>query len=81
MSGFKITELWAFIALAPDGDEGIASVWDQAEGVHKPMIGADAARLAALRPTAEQISRVTGMRIELRHFKPTGEVEIIDKRH
>lgn len=74
--GFKITELFAFIATEPDGTEGVTSVHTPALG-NMPMVGADPARLDSLRPYAVEISRATGTEIVLAKFMPRVNVETI----
>jgi hypothetical protein len=62
-----ITELYAFIAVDADGDEGITG-FCAADGTWMPLIGADMARVGHLRPIAQLIADATGATIELRYF-------------
>lgn len=74
MSGFRITEVWAFVSVDPaDGDEGVCSY--QLGDVHWPMIAADHDRLESLRPMAEQLARASGLTIELRKYSTVELVE------
>lgn len=71
---FKVTELWAFIGVAPDGDEGVMAMsapLQQMGGQPTmiPMIGADKIRVDKLKPMAEFISKGTGTPYVLKHFK------------
>lgn len=71
----RIDEVYCFIA-EDNGDEGIAGLHTR-NGL-MPMIGADKARVDALRPMAEELSRATGVRIVLTRFTTRTEVEVID---
>ena len=71
MAGFKITRLYAFIAIDPeDGDEGVLGFLSP-DGQWMPMIGADMERVASLKPMAEEISKATGVKYEIRYFTVT----------
>lgn len=74
MTGFKVTDLWAYVQVGEDGDEGILAMLHQ--GVWLPMIGADEARLKSLRGAVVALARATGRRVELRHF--AGPAEVVD---
>lgn len=65
--GFKIESLWAYISIdQADGDEGVL-------GIHTtrgwmPLVAADKTRLDDLRPFAEEITRQTGVPVQLVQF-------------
>lgn len=63
----KIDELYAFIAIDENGNEGIMSMFDGT--THIPLIGADTARLDSIRPLADEVTRVSGIKYEIRYFK------------
>ena len=65
--GLKIDRIWAFVAVDDNGDEGIMSAL--MGEVHMPLIGADMDRVNQLRGHAELISKLSGVRYELRYFK------------
>lgn len=68
MSGFKITELWAWVSVDPeDGDEGIPAFLD-IHGAWMPMIMADRDRIKGLRKQAEQMAKLTPNPLQLRKF-------------
>jgi hypothetical protein len=71
----KILSVFAFIALDSDGTEGVVSA--QLGGVHMPLMGADLAMVAKLRPIARQIARTTGAPITLAHFSVRTDQETI----
>ena len=72
----KIDRILAYIAedAGPD-DEGIAAFWTQGGWV--PLVGADMARMASLRPAAEMVSRDTGKRLRLVEFSTRQELEVV----
>lgn len=64
MSGFKITELYAFITVDnEDGDEGIIG-FQMPDGTMMPMIGADTRRVDELKEVAEGL----GLEYEIKYF-------------
>lgn len=64
--GFRIEELWAFLAVHANDDEGIVGVHGQMGWV--PAIAADKKRLDGLRPQIEFIAQETGQEIVLVNF-------------
>lgn len=66
--GHRIKELYAFVAIDEDGDEGIMGM--QTGDTWMPLIGSDMPRVESLKPIAEEISRQTNTPYEIRHFKP-----------
>lgn len=71
---FKVTELWAFIGIGKDGEEGVMAMsmpLAQMGGnpTMMPMIAADKQRLDQMKPFAEMISKATKTPYELKHFK------------
>lgn len=57
-TGNRVTEMFAYIAVDDDGDEGICAFYSPAMGGMLPMVGADMARMQSLRPMAEILARV-----------------------
>lgn len=72
-----IEELYAFITLTENGDEGIVSCLDLSKQAYAPMIATDATRVDSLRPVAQDIANRTGKRIVLRRFHLTQDVEYL----
>ena len=69
----RILQLFAFLAVGDDGDEGvIAGIM---HGAWVPLVGADMARIDSLRRMAEQVARETGKRIVLAKFSAREDVE------
>jgi len=73
---FKITELWAFVSQDKDGEEGVCGFHDRS-GVFWPMVCADVARLRNYIPIAEEISKESGMKIEVRRFTTMETISLI----
>lgn len=73
--GFVITDIYAFVAVHPDGDEGILG--QSVAGVLMPLIGADLTRLQQLRPMAEQIAKQSGKVVKLVRFTHRTELDVI----
>lgn len=64
---FRIEHVWAFIATDPgNGDEGIPAM--MIGRTMCPLIGADESRLASLREMAQELVRMTGIKIRLVRF-------------
>lgn len=76
--GFRIQTLWAFVAVHEDGDEGLVA--GMIGGQWMPLIAADEARLADLRPLAEKIVAATGKPVRLVRFDTRTEVDTIGER-
>lgn len=64
----RITDLWAFIGVDEDGDEGLCA-FEAIDGRVMPMVASDEGRRDLLIPMAERIvANIPGSRIELRRF-------------
>lgn len=76
--GFVVVEeMFAFVVVDEDGDEGICGFQNPQTGEWMPMVGADIARVDSLLPIARQISKATGKEIRLLRFKTREELEVI----
>lgn len=75
----KITEISAFIAedTGPD-DEGITASWAGPGQGWMPLVGADQARIASLRPLAQQLADSQGKPIKLVRFSVREVIEVIE---
>ncbi len=70
--GFVVDELFAFIAVDDDGDEGVmAAIMGD---TMMPLIFADLTRLPAFAPIADNIAKAAGMDYTLKHFQLLGDV-------
>ena len=71
----KITEMFAFVAegKGPD-DEGVMGFRSD-DGQWFPMVGADLARVASLRPIADEIARAMHKPYRVLRFKLAGEIQ------
>jgi len=77
VSGFKIGSIYAFLAIDPkDGDEGVCA-FQTSDGAWFPLVAADEARLASLRPIAMRIGAASGTRIILARFSTRTDLEIV----
>jgi hypothetical protein len=63
---FVITELYAFIALHPDGEEGVCAF--RHGNTMLPMVASDWQRVESLLPIAHQIAKESGLTITLARF-------------
>jgi hypothetical protein len=73
---FKITELWALVSQDKKGEEGVCGFHGR-DGVFWPMVCADVARLRSYIPIAEEISKESGMKIEVRRFTTMETLTVI----
>lgn len=70
--GFIVDELFAFIAIDEDGDEGVIAV--QMDDTMMPLVFAELTRLPSFAKIAYQIAEVTGVELKLKHFQLLGDV-------
>ena len=66
-AGFRITDLWVFVGIDDDGDEGVMAL-GSALGGALPLIAADEKRRLELEPIAKDIANLKGGTYECRHF-------------
>lgn len=81
-SGFRITEVWAYVCVpttgADDQDEGIPA-FKAPFGIMMPMVAADRRRVDALRRQARLFAGQPEVeRVELRRFTTMEVVEVIE---
>jgi len=69
----RIDALYAWVAVEPDGGEGVCSA--QLGDVHMPLVGADMDRMKSLREHAEYIHRITGCPVKLVRFGRHADLE------
>ena len=67
--GYRITELWIFVGIDEDDDEGLMAIIGP-NGAAVPLVAADAARRDSLVPIADEIVRNKGGHYEVRHYVP-----------
>jgi len=78
--GFRITQLWACIAVDPvDSAEGLPATQMDMQGLRVllPLIAADEARLISMRDKAIQLGRKTRQRIVLARFSVREDLEVL----
>lgn len=75
-TGQKISEIYAFIAVDDEGDEGICSVHHRNEG-WVPLVTQNREDLDKLRPVAADVALRTGHVVHLRRYKVMEIVEVI----
>lgn len=73
---YRIDSMWAFTTIDADGSEGVCAFL-AADGTMMPMVGADLARVAALKPIAQQIADANGSTVTLAHFSTRTVQEVI----
>lgn len=71
----RINEMYAFVAVDDDGTEGVCAF--PLDGVWMPMVGADSARVEALRPMAQQMATGLGKNVEIVRFTLRESIETI----
>ena len=75
MNGHRITEMYVFVAIEKDGDEGVCAFMH--DGTMLPMVGSDRRRVDSLRPIAQAIADQTDTPIRLLRFISSEVVETI----
>lgn len=70
--GFVVNELYAFVCVDEDGDEGVLAA-TMGETL-LPLVGADLERVTSLVPIADNISDAAGLPYKLLRFELAGEV-------
>jgi hypothetical protein len=77
--GFKISHVYLFIAVDPNGNESVPAV---SEGdVFMPLVATEPARVNDLREIARRLSRESGERITLCRFSVREDLEVIAAKH
>lgn len=74
MAAKRITEIFAFVTIDHDDDEGITGFMGP-DKAWMPMVGADMDRVAALEDIAQRIANIHGR--EIRVVKFSGPPEVI----
>jgi len=64
--GYHITNVWLFVSVDTDGDEGICAF--RGTDGWMPMVAADERRLHQLIPIAQELANARGVKIEVRAF-------------
>jgi hypothetical protein len=67
-----IQELFAFIS--DDNGEGVAAYLGP-DGIWMPMVGADQARVDSLRPMAQELAKMSGVKVTLARFSTRENIE------
>jgi hypothetical protein len=77
---FRIAEVWAYVAIGDDDEEGVCGANIGPGGSMLPLIGTDRVCADDLLPMAQDIAAATGMVIKLIKFSVREEIATIDKR-
>jgi hypothetical protein len=72
---FKIEKLFAYISIAPNGDEGVCAALIC--GMWQPFVGADMARMDSLKPIAQKIADASEKQIVLMEFSGCKQLEVL----
>lgn len=70
--GFVVDELFAFIAVDDDGDEGVIAA--KMGNTMMPLVFADLTRLPTFAPIADNIAKAAGINYKLKHFQLLGDI-------
>lgn len=78
-TGQKIERLYAWVAVEPDGGEGLmgGELMGPGNGFI-PMIGADTARIESLRPLAVALAKEAGVPLRLVEYSVRRDIESHD---
>ena len=71
--GFKIEDIWLFVSVGHDGDEGVCA-FQVADG-WMPMVAADEKRLEQLKPIAARLAQSTGQTVQLKRFESSRVID------
>lgn len=74
----RIEQMYAFVALDPEDDTEGVPAYTAPNGMMMPLVGADMTRVESLRPVAQELARVTGVRITLCRFEVRTELEVFE---
>jgi hypothetical protein len=74
---YRIDSLWAFTCVDRDGTEGVCAMTLPEPFGFTPLVGADLARVASLRPYAQEVATATGRPVTLSHFSVRTDQETI----
>lgn len=72
---FKIKDLWAYISIAEDGEEGICAV--MLEDKWMPMVMANQERIKSMRTIAEKMAKESGKTIKFVRFSTRTDLETL----
>jgi hypothetical protein len=73
-----INEIWAYISVDNEGNEGICAFLSNTSGAMMPMVCADRERVEQLRPIAKQLAKISPYPIKLVKFSLREDVEQIE---
>jgi hypothetical protein len=76
--GFRITQLWAYLAVQgeDDDDEGVAAI--RINNQWMPLVAADEKRLKDLTPWALRLANESGIPIKLARFDVRTDIRVIE---
>jgi hypothetical protein len=74
--GFKIENLWAFVSVDEDGDEGLAAF--MSDDVWMPMVAADEKRVESLRAIAQKLAESSDGKVALLRFAIREDIEVFE---
>jgi hypothetical protein len=72
-----IDQIFAFIVRDKDGTEGVCGWLNPATGLWVPLIGADLARVEAVRPIAADLAKALKTPITLAFFSTRHNIEVL----
>jgi hypothetical protein len=74
---FRIEELYAFVAVGDDLEEGLVAIRDR-DGAWKPLVTADYDKVLELKEPARAVARRERKRIRIVKFTRREDVELIE---
>lgn len=76
--GYVIQEMWAWLSIHEDGDEGVIGYYNPDMGGWMPLVGADRERIESFRAYANQAATLSGKPVVLARFSVRTDVEQFD---
>lgn len=73
----RINQMWAFLSVDDDGDEGVIGYRDPKANWWVPLVAADEERVRIYREYAGEIAKLTGRPVRLVKFSAREDVETI----
>lgn len=74
---YRIDSLFAFTCVDSDGTEGVCAAQMPGLGT-VPLMGADLAMVAKLRPLAQKVATQTGRKVVLSHYSVRTDQEVLE---
>lgn len=73
----KIDQLFAFLAVDAEGNEGVMAYFDPPNNRWMPLVGADLAKVDQIRPIVEEMAKAANIKATLAVFSERKNMEVI----